>query len=78
MAVFQFFHNGKVLTYIDINSATCREEEKQLREQGFTDVGDIIQAENAKVAIKKFRDTEYDDLKEYAAISVLCCLANTL
>ncbi|CAM3202213.1 MULTISPECIES: hypothetical protein [Vibrio] len=78
MKKVQFFTNGEVTTYVDQNSATSLEEEKQLFAQGFVMTGDVIETNEISDALKLHKENYGSDVKDLSVLGILGGLGSVI
>ncbi|MGI9281143.1 MAG: hypothetical protein ACR2PX_16175 [Endozoicomonas sp.] len=74
----QFFTNGEVTTYLDQYARTYLEEQRQLFNQGFLTVGDIIETHDINEAFDLHKKNYGSDVKAYSTLSLLAGLTAAL
>ncbi len=78
MKKVQFFTNGEVTTYVDQNSATALEEEKQLFAQGFVMTGDVIETNEISDVLRLHKENYGSDVKDLSVLGILGGLGSAM
>ena len=65
MTTFQFYKKLNALVHVNIDAPAFINEKKQLIEQGFERVGNIVQAETSYAAFNKCKAIHFNELQHF-------------